>query len=157
MENAIRNIRNSAKAVIVQNEHVLLTKNEDERGVFYLFPGGGQEPGEELQDAVARECIEETGMPVKVGELLHIREYIGRNHEFADTDSGVHQVEFYFACSAETDGPEPVMNGDLPDSNQIGVEWVPLTALPELRVYPARLGAKLAGLLQLPCYLGDSN
>ncbi len=157
MENAIRNIRNSAKAVIVQNEHVLLTKNEDARGVYYLFPGGGQEPGEELQDAVARECIEETGMPVKVGELLHIREYIGRNHEFADTDSDVHQVEFYFACSAETDGPEPVMNGDLPDSNQIGVEWVPLKALPELRVYPARLGAKLAGLMALPCYLGDSN
>jgi 8-oxo-dGTP diphosphatase len=157
MENAIRKIRNSAKAVIVQNEYVLLTKNTDYRGVFYLFPGGGQEPGEELKDAVARECIEETGMAVEVGELLHIREYIGRNHEFAETDSDVHQVEFYFACSVETDGPEPVMNGDLPDSNQIGVEWVPLKALPDLRVYPSSLGAKLAGLLTLPCYMGDSN
>jgi 8-oxo-dGTP diphosphatase len=157
MDHAIRAIRNSAKAVIVQNGHILLTKNADDRGVFYLFPGGGQEPGEELKDAVVRECIEETGMPVSVGELLHVREYIGRNHEFADTDSGVHQVEFYFACSVETGGPEPVMNGDLPDSNQIGVEWVPLKALTDVRVYPSSLGAKLAGMLALPCYMGDAN
>jgi len=150
-------IRNSAKAVIVQDGHVLLTKNEDERGHFYLFPGGGQEPGEELRDAVVRECIEETGLPVTVGELLHVREYIGRNHEFAATDSGVHQVEFYYACSVETDGPEPVMNGDLPDNNQVGVEWVPLAALADIRVYPSSLGAKLAGRLTLPCYMGDAN
>ncbi|MDF2682566.1 MAG: hydrolase [Brevibacillus sp.] len=40
-------IRNSAKAVITQNEKILLTKNRDEFGFFYLFPGGGQDHGEE--------------------------------------------------------------------------------------------------------------
>ena len=153
----IRPIRNSAKAVIVKDGHVLLTRNRDGQGDFYLFPGGGQEHGEELRDAVVRECIEETGLPVAVGDLLHVREYIGRNHEFAEWDGDVHQVEFYFACTAETDGPEPVMNGDLPDPNQTGVEWVPLERLPDIRLYPARLGDKLARSLALPCYLGDTN
>ena len=52
-------IRNSAKAVIIQNEKILLTKNKDDFGFFYLFPGGGQDHGEELKDAVKRECLEE--------------------------------------------------------------------------------------------------
>ena len=33
-------IRNSAKAIIIQGEKVLLTKNQDNDGYFYLFPGG---------------------------------------------------------------------------------------------------------------------
>jgi len=54
-------IRNSAKAVIIKDGKVLLTQNIDEEGLFYLFPGGGQEKGETLHEAVVRECIEELG------------------------------------------------------------------------------------------------
>lgn len=92
-------IRNSAKAVIVQDGRLLVIRLEDQYGTAYVFPGGGQEKGEELKDAVARECLEEIGQAVNVGELLHIREYIGKNHEFAEWDADIHQVEFYFACS----------------------------------------------------------
>ena len=70
-------IRNSAKAIIVKDSKVLLTKNEDNEGVFYLFPGGGQEHGETLPETVKRECLEEIGQQVEVGELLH---KIGRAH-----------------------------------------------------------------------------
>ncbi|PZD96219.1 NUDIX hydrolase [Paenibacillus sambharensis] len=157
MEKLNRPIRNSARAVIIQNGCVLLTKNKDDGGFFYLFPGGGQEHGEELRDAVMRECIEETGLPVKVGDLIHVREYIGSNHEFSETDAGIHQVEFFFSCERETDGPEPVMNGDLPDSYQVGVEWVEVERLADIRLYPASLGDKLAGKRDLPCYMGDIN
>ena len=42
-------IRNSAKAIIMNGEQVLLTKNhDDEQAFFYLFPGGGQEHGKTL-------------------------------------------------------------------------------------------------------------
>lgn len=91
-------IRNSVKAVIIEGNHVLLTKNEDDEGVFYLFPGGGQEPSESFHDALQRECLEEIGLGVEIGELVFIREYIGKNHEYAATDSLIHQVEFYFKC-----------------------------------------------------------
>ncbi|MCZ4151587.1 NUDIX hydrolase, partial [Escherichia coli] len=50
-------IRNSAKAVIIQNGRLLVIKLEDQYGTAYVFPGGGQEKGEELKDAVARECL----------------------------------------------------------------------------------------------------
>lgn len=149
-----RPIRTSAKAVVVQDGQVLLIRNADESGEYYGFPGGGQGHGESLSDAVVRECLEETGLPVTPGDLLHVREYIGSNYPFGH--DAIHQVEFYFACRAETDGPEPVMNGEQPDAGQLSVEWVPLERLAEIRLIPAQLGDKLAQGKTLPCYLGDT-
>jgi 8-oxo-dGTP diphosphatase len=50
---------------------ILLTKNQDDEGYFYLFPGGGQEHGETIHNALLRECMEEVGEEVEIGELLH--------------------------------------------------------------------------------------
>ncbi|MFC8564102.1 NUDIX domain-containing protein [Peribacillus frigoritolerans] len=66
-------IRNSAKAIIICGDKVLITKNQDNEGYFYLFPCGGQEHGETIHNALIRECIEEVGKEVEIGELLHIR------------------------------------------------------------------------------------
>ena len=43
-------IRISVKAIILSDNKLLLTKNEDEQGYFYLYPGGGQEHGETMHD-----------------------------------------------------------------------------------------------------------
>ncbi len=149
-------IRNSARAIIIENGKVLLTKNSDASGYFYLFPGGGQEPGEELREAVIRECIEEIGKEVNVGELMFVREYIGKNHEFAEWDYDFHQIEFYFSCTLEsTDGL--MVNGNNPDSNQVAVKWIDIDALENIRLYPKTLGEKIKENLLSPVYLGDTN
>jgi ADP-ribose pyrophosphatase YjhB (NUDIX family) len=75
------------------------TKNQDDEGYFYLFPGGGQEHGETIHNELLRECIEEVGKEVEIGELLHIREYIGKNHVHSSFDFNVHQVEYYLVCN----------------------------------------------------------
>ncbi|MDP9739322.1 UNVERIFIED_ORG: 8-oxo-dGTP pyrophosphatase MutT (NUDIX family) [Bacillus sp. B2I3] len=78
---------------------ILLTKNQDDEGYFYLFPGGGQEHGETIHNALLSECMEEVGEEVEIGELLHIREYIGKNHVHSSFDFHVHQVEYYFVSN----------------------------------------------------------
>ena len=152
-------IRNSAKAIIIQGEKVLLTKNQDTDGYFYLFPGGGQEHGETIQQALIRECMEEVGQQVEIGELLHIREYIGKNHEYASADVDVHQVEYYFISKIvnETKGNIEPTN---PDSHQVEIEWVPINDLSEYRVYPKTLRKYIIKYLKgvkSPVYLGDIN
>ena len=52
-------IRNSVKAIIIQDGKLLCNENEDARGIFYCVPGGGQEYQESLTDALVRECMEE--------------------------------------------------------------------------------------------------
>jgi ADP-ribose pyrophosphatase YjhB (NUDIX family) len=149
-------IRNSAKAIIIQNEKILLTKNQDDLGFFYLFPGGGQDHGEELKDAVKRECIEELGEKVEVSELVYVREYIGKNHEFSQWDSDVHQIEFYFNCSL-TSEQSTFLNGTNPDNNQVGVEWIEIKNLDEIRLYPKVLSTIIKQYDNKIRYLGDVN
>lgn len=57
-------------AIIQQNNKILLTKRvEDEGGKYHghwQTPGGGIEPGENAEQAVIREMIEELGLTVKI-------------------------------------------------------------------------------------------
>ncbi len=152
-------VRNSAKAIIISGDKVLLTKNQDKDGYFYLFPGGGQEHGETIHQALIRECVEEMGHQVEVGELLHIREYIGRNHEHWPFDYNLHQVEYYFTSKIveEAHNDKEPTN---PDSHQVGMEWVPVNDLLRYRLYPKELRKyimKYFNGVNFPVYLGDMN
>ena len=150
-------IRNSAKAVIIRDGSILLQCNRDRRGPYWLLPGGGQKHGETLHDALRREVLEETGLQITPGPLIHIREYIGAHHEFAELDSRVHQVEFMFLCESAPGSSVSPPAG--PDENQVGVEWVPLEELGGLPVYPSALKELMTpeGPLGGDIYLGDVN
>lgn len=150
-------IRNSAKALIINNGKLLVTKNEDQFGVFYLLPGGGQEAGETLHEALARECLEEISAEVEIGELKFIREYIGRNHEFAQWDSDIHQIEFIFICSLNPNAR--LCPGTVPDAMQTGIEWLDIEKLEEHRIYPKALSKVLSGNGEMSpiVYMGDTN
>jgi 8-oxo-dGTP diphosphatase len=155
----MRPVRVAAKAVIVQDGRLLVTENVDDDGRWYLLPGGGQEPGEALPETLRRECREEVGVDVEVGELLYVRDYIGRHHEYAATDGGVHALELMFACAVRP-GQTPG-TGTCPDGHQVGVAWLPVAGLDRYRLYPKALRPLIAGLGRggrPECiYLGDVN
>lgn len=146
-------IRNSVKAVIVKNGKILCNKCKDSRGVFYGLPGGGQEPGETMPEALRRECREEIGTDVIVHDLVLVREFIGSNHDFAKFPD-VHQVELTFSCDLVEDCK---MNlGDVPDELQIGIEWLDLDSLENYQLYPLEMRSFLKGLdFHSKTYLGD--
>ena len=155
----MRPVRVAAKAVIVQGGRLLVTENVDADGRWYLLPGGGQEPGEALPETLRRECREEVGADVEVGELLYVRDYIGRHHEDAGTDGEVHALELMFACTVRP-GQTPG-NGTHPDGHQVGVAWLPVAELDRYRLYPSVLRSLIAGLGRgggpERVYLGDVN
>jgi len=153
------NIRNSAKAVIVQNNKVLVIKKEDKEGFYYILPGGGQEHGETLHQALKRECIEEIGVDVEIGDMIFLREYIGKNHEHSEFDLKVHQTEYMFLCRIKENG-KVIENGTIPDDGQIGVEWLPLSSLLEHRLYPQEIRSHFINYFngeKHSVYLGDIN
>jgi 8-oxo-dGTP diphosphatase len=149
-------VRVSVKAIITVEGRLLVTKNADAEGYYYLLPGGGQEHGETLVAALQRECMEEIGVQVRVGPLLYVREYIGAHHEFKAHDAHFHQVEVVFSCQL-LDGQVPA-NGTLPDTDQIAVEWLSISDLHRYRLYPRALARVLQSADPLDCrYLGDVN
>ncbi|GAB1353370.1 NUDIX domain-containing protein [Erysipelotrichia bacterium] len=152
-----RPLRNSAKALIIENNQVLCTCNRDLLGDFFLLPGGGQNHGETLVDAVVRECLEEVGAHVEVGHLHFVREYISANHELAEYDDTIHQIEFVFTCRLK----EPVHTHAAvgSDAMQTGVVWLPINQLQNYRFYPGSLIRHLQNFMPADCscvYLGDT-
>lgn len=150
-------IRNSVKAIIIQDGKLLCNKNKDKRGVFYCVPGGGQEYQESLDDALVRECLEEISVEVEVGEMLFVRDYIGRNHDGQARLQRIHQVEFFFRCRIDEEA-DPKM-GTGPDYYQVGVEWVPIEELEARQFYPKDMIKWLLDLdnAKRPVYLGDMD
>ena len=69
-----RDIRNSAKALIINNGKMLAIKIRDNHEEWYIMPGGGQDAEELLPETVCREVAEEMGIVVKCKELLFVIE-----------------------------------------------------------------------------------
>ena len=58
-------IRNDAKAIILDGNRILLNKcHAPQMGDYFSLPGGGQNQYETMEEAVVRECLEETGYTV---------------------------------------------------------------------------------------------
>ena len=147
-------VRTSTKAIIIRDEALLVIVGKGETGEeFYYLPGGGQEKFETLEQALKRECLEEIDARVIVGDILFVRDYIARNHEFAAFDPNFHQLDLFFECSLEP-GEIP-QNGSSPDSTQQGVMWLKLIDLENAELYPQELKTALRSRDRV--YLGDVN
>ncbi|MBW3590122.1 MAG: NUDIX domain-containing protein [Actinobacteria bacterium] len=147
-------IRLSLKAIIFLDGRLLASRCRDHDGDWYMLPGGGQMYGETIPESLMRECLEEAGCHVEVGSLRFVRDYIAKNHEFADSSGDFHQVELWFECKLLGDLVQPTV----PDTMQTGVEWLDLNQLAGLRLYPKVLREVLvappkSGVI----YLGDVN
>lgn len=153
----MRFIRTAARALIIHENRILTIKMRDKSGVFYILPGGGQRHGETLREGLMRECLEEIGTKVDVGELLYVREYIGKNHEFRSTHHAFHQVENVFRCSLPD--PDGIGPGTEHDKKQVGVEWIPLSEIKTRRFLPEVIKSFFTedGFDAGTNYLGDVN
>lgn len=150
--------RPSAKAVVVVDGRLLVTRNRtpgDDRGDWFILPGGGQHPGETLDAALTREVREETGIEVHPGPLLWVRELIVARREDVPFDPAEHALELMFAAELVADHGDP----SEADAYQQAVEWITGDELDGLRFYPAAvvpsLRSYLVGGPPGPVYLGD--
>ena len=72
-----------AAAVVIREGRVLLTRRAEGQHLagMWEFPGGKLEEGESPEEALARECREECGIDVDVGEILDVT-----HHRFPEKD-----------------------------------------------------------------------
>ena len=134
-------IRNSAKALVVSDDgKVLLNKCCSRLGEYYALPGGGQNPGETLEEAMKRELLEETGVTVTPVRLAAIYERIASGRE----DGANHKMYFIFLCKPED---VPLKKPTERDSYQIGMEWIPIENIEKTNLFPATIRAEMKRVL----------
>ncbi len=150
-------IRSSVQAVVIKNEKILTVKKiAYDNKTMYILPGGGQKHGETLKEAVVRECLEETGLIVEPKELLHVSEYIGKNHQHVEWDSHVHVVTHLFLCSIIDESG--FNKGIEIDPEQVSIEWLPLEELFSYEFYPSKIIPDLINSIRnvkTQVYVGD--
>jgi len=153
MDNLLPMIRNAARALIIREDRLLLLRKDgDARGERYALPGGAQDPGETLQQALQRECVEEIDTQVQVGDLLHVADYFKQRD--TDPPSTKHLVEFLFECAVPDDYTP--RNGHHPDKHQVEVVWAALPDLRWMTLFPKSLSSYISDLRQRDAsvYLG---
>ena len=123
-----RQIRTSAKAVIIQNGKLLAIKLNDGKEEWYILPGGGQESEEILPQAVEREVKEETGIEVKCKDLLFVIEGVH--------GESFHRIDLVFLCDYLGEAKKITLHTD---TNQVGFEWLDLSVLNRSPLFPSKL------------------
>lgn len=109
-------------ALILKDSHILINRRSDEAhmGGLWEFPGGKREAGESPEQAVIRECYEETGLQIKV-----IREWRRFNWDYKDRQLDLQ----FFQCQ--------VVEDSLPTETKPFLRWVPLNELRKYQFPPA--------------------
>lgn len=120
--------RPSIYGVIVENDKVLLSKQWD----GYDFPGGGIDLGETLEEALKREVWEETGVKVKILDLIACEyDFFKLPHE----DSCVQSILIYYLCK-KIGGKISTDNFDEHEKKYADMpEWIGLTKARKIKFY----------------------
>ncbi|MCP2248612.1 NUDIX hydrolase [Lentzea aerocolonigenes] len=118
-----------AVSAFVQDEHGRLLMIRRTDNDLYSIPGGAQEVGETIGQAVIREIKEETGIDVEPTDIIGI--YSDPKHVIAYTDGEVRQ-QFSICFRARPTG------GNLRLSNESSeVRWVSREDLGVLNIHPS--------------------
>jgi 8-oxo-dGTP diphosphatase len=113
-------------ALIFEDRKVLLVeRGREPLAGYWSLPGGGVETGERLEDAVAREVLEETGLHVTVDSVAAVFERLMPD-QLGQCEYHYVLIDFY--CT-------PTGEGNLqPGDDSSKAEWFALDELPALRM-----------------------
>ncbi len=151
-------IRSTAKAIILNNGKILLNRCYDlHNGDYFTLPGGGQNQYETLEDAVIRECQEETGYTVIPLRFAALCEEICDDEAFRQRrPEYAHKMLHIFVCSLRNETrATPTETDDM----QVECVWLDLDELPAIRLLPEALGANIIELIHgdRPLFLGSAH
>ncbi|MEY4274090.1 MAG: hypothetical protein RL638_1038 [Bacteroidota bacterium] len=121
--------------VLLENNHVLVMKYQYGEQFIYNLPGGNPDPGELLSETISRECMEELGIDVEVGQMLLMGQVSGTENR----DDVLHIL-----FEGELIGGIPELQ--VGETNAQEVLWLPINQLSQVTMYP-NIGMELTDLL----------
>lgn len=151
-------IRNVAKAIILHDGKVLLNKCVGYHGeVYFDLPGGGQNQYETMEEALVRECLEETGFticPLRFAALTEViyddlrlrKQYVDYSHRL------------YHIFIAKLTDRTPVSPSET-DFQQQESQWIKIVDASSLDVRPYAMKGNFEKIInaQAPVYFGSMH
>ncbi|MEA3295832.1 MAG: NUDIX domain-containing protein [Patescibacteria group bacterium] len=134
-----KKIAERARAVIIVDNKILLIHRIKKDESYWVIPGGGVELGENPEQAVKRECVEELGVTICAQKL-----FIKRISDYSKT---MGHCEFFYLCdivSGEVgtgQGPEFQPNTGYEGEHKIS--WISLEKLSNINLMPLEVKHKI--------------
>ena len=119
-----------ATALIVQNNQLLVTKEDD---YFYTI-GGAIQVNERTEEAVVREVMEELGVKAQAGKLAFVVE-----NRFEQDGVSYHNIEFHYLVDLLEDAPLTMLE----DEKRQPCEWIDIDKLEGINLVPSFLKTAL--------------
>ena len=133
-QNYAHKIRQRACGLIIKDHKLLLVRMHPPTRNYpvWMPPGGQLHFGETLQEAVAREVKEETGLKISVKRLRYIHQFV---------EPPFHALEYYFLCDYLAGTLKLGSDPENPHNRQIlsDVAFVSIEKLENIEVEPAFL------------------
>ena len=149
-------IRNTAKAIIVHNNKILLDRcHTPDIGNFFTLPGGGQHQYETLEEALVRECLEETGYTVTVKAFVSLYEEIYTSESIRESHPDyAHKILHIFKCGLAN---EIKIDPSEQDDGQLECVWLDINEIESIKLLPACVADHIHALIhsKTPLYLGS--
>ncbi len=121
-------------AILIENNKVLCISCKYEDGEYFLFPGGGLEAGETMEEAAIREMFEETGLIVKSKKLIYINDWI------KDRKTNTRVLNVFFLV--ERIGGQ-IIQGEKDGGKVKEIVWISLSDLNKIDFRPKYLAERL--------------
>ncbi|MFA6428701.1 MAG: NUDIX domain-containing protein [Candidatus Buchananbacteria bacterium] len=125
-------MKQRARAIIVEGNKILLINRIKGKENYWVFPGGGIEPGESKEEALIRECQEELGLEVKVKDLILER--------MSDKPGMEEHREYFFTVEVLSgrlgSGKGPEFEKDTNYKGQYIISWVDIKDWPDINLKP---------------------
>lgn len=118
-----------AAALILQNNQLLVIQNDSARCCYAI--GGGVRIGETTEEAVLRECREETGLDWQIERLVFVQERFYRAEDIQH-----HELVFFYLMKPPA---LPIPSGQNTDQMDERLCWLPLDQLEDAPLVPAFL------------------
>jgi ADP-ribose pyrophosphatase YjhB (NUDIX family) len=156
-------IRSTVKAIIVKDGKILLNKCYGVAfGDYFSLPGGGQHQHETLEEAIVRECLEETGYTVAPNRLAAVCETILNDEARRNNAEHTHHRVYHIFICEILDDEKITPTGKDGTQHEIGTEWVDINSINVInitRLFPMAVRDNIQGIINgtAPTYLGSYN
>jgi len=125
-----------SRGVIIEQNHLLVSRNPRATHPYVYLPGGHIEEGESAEQTLVREMIEETSLLFKVDRFIGVLEY-----SFVPNNSLqiCHTHEYNFCFLASCPALKNLQLPPEPEKDKVRFQWVPLPDLSRSNLLPAPL------------------
>ena len=121
-------MRKAVRAIIIRedDDDLLVMKRSKFGQVYYTLVGGGIEPGETPEQALAREVEEETSLRV-----------LSARHVYTEEAGAPYGTQYYFLCEYAGGTPQLMPDSEEASINKLGQNihepmWLPRAMLPKI-------------------------